>query len=129
MRVLQQFNSPAGEHIYTEDTMLFHITHTYKPGFTHEDQKQMLAVWEKFEPPPGYDTKWHVFSPSGTMFSLVEAPSAGSGVRGRVALGRRNARLRGGPGNRHRSVRTILTERHHHARSLIRPRSQKQRLP
>ncbi len=56
--------------------MLFHITHTYKPGFTHEDQKQMLAVWEKFEPPPGYDTKWHVFSPSGTMFSLVEAPSA-----------------------------------------------------
>lgn len=56
--------------------MLFHISHTYKAGFTHEDQKKMLDVWANFEPPAGYETKWHVFSPDGRMFSLVEAPSA-----------------------------------------------------
>ena len=55
--------------------MLFHISHKYKAGFTHEDQKKMLEVFADFEFPAGYEIKWHVFSPDGRMFSLVEAPS------------------------------------------------------
>lgn len=56
--------------------MLFHVSHRYKAGFTHDDQKKMIEIFKKFEFPSGYDVKWHVFSPDGRMFSLVEASSA-----------------------------------------------------
>ncbi len=53
--------------------MLFHVSQKNKIGLTHEDQKKMLQMWEKFEPPPGFQIKMHVFAPDGQAFAVVEA--------------------------------------------------------
>jgi len=56
--------------------MLFHVTQRPKAGFSHEDQKQGLAMWAKWEPPDGFEIKMHVFSPDGCVYVLVETDSA-----------------------------------------------------
>ncbi len=55
--------------------MLFFVTHRYKSGFTHEDQKAMLKIWENFQPPAGFETKMHTFAPDGRMFGFIESES------------------------------------------------------
>lgn len=53
--------------------MLFHVSWKERAGYTHEDQKMHVKLWENFQPPEGFEIK-HIYSFSGgSGFGLVEA--------------------------------------------------------
>jgi len=56
--------------------MLFHTTISPKAGYTHEDQKKVLAIWANWEPPEGFEIKSFYLSPNGGGFLIIEADSA-----------------------------------------------------
>lgn len=55
--------------------MLFINTYKPKAGFTHEDQKKMLQLWESWTAPEGFEIKSFHVAPDGRGFILFEASS------------------------------------------------------
>ena len=56
--------------------MLFHVTYRPKAGYTHEDQKMQLKLWENWSPPEGYEIKAFHVAPDGRGFALAESATA-----------------------------------------------------
>jgi hypothetical protein len=56
--------------------MLFHASFRLKPGATTEDQKKMLDVWARWQPPEGYEIKYFWMAPDGRGFAIVDALTA-----------------------------------------------------
>jgi hypothetical protein len=56
--------------------MLFYTTYKPKPGFGHEDQKQALELWSKWQPPAGIEIKAFYLSADARGFVISEAKTA-----------------------------------------------------
>ena len=62
--------------------MLFMQIYKPKAGFTHEDQKKALKLWENWSPPEGMEIKSFYTSPDGRGFLLIESSSAEAAFEG-----------------------------------------------
>lgn len=56
--------------------MLFHTTWKYKSGYTEEDQKRVLGLWSKWQPPEGMEIKAFYVGVDGRGFLITEAQTA-----------------------------------------------------
>jgi len=56
--------------------MLFHTTFKSKAGYAHEDQKQVLGLWSKWQPPEGMEIKAFYVGVDGRGFLITEAKTA-----------------------------------------------------
>ena len=56
--------------------MLFHIIFKGKAGYTHEDQKRVLELWSRWQPPEGMEIKTFYVGVDGRGFIIIEAKTA-----------------------------------------------------
>jgi hypothetical protein len=56
--------------------MLFHTTWRHKPGYTSDDQEQVLKIWAEWTPPKGLKIKSFHMSPDGRGFLITETDDA-----------------------------------------------------
>lgn len=56
--------------------MLFHTTFKYKSGYTDEDQKRVLGLWSKWQPPEGMEIKAFYVGVDSRGFLITEAQTA-----------------------------------------------------
>ena len=56
--------------------MLFHSTYRPRAGLTHEEQKKVLDMWLKWNPPAGLEIKSFYLGPNAEGYIISEAETA-----------------------------------------------------